>query len=75
MTAIDTTDLYVVTGPLEVDGEPNTVFLYEGEVVRFVGLDSGETTPLVEGLTSGYTQYIDFTSLTPLSDIHNEESK
>lgn len=73
MTALDTDDLAVVTGPLEVLGDPGTVHLVPGEVVRVEeGVDTEDGTVYVYGMESDLHQYIDITSLTPLSEIQDD---
>lgn len=78
MTALDTDHLAVVTGPLTLGGEleflygERAVFLEPGEVVRVVeGVDE-DGYAYVLGLHSGNTQYIDASSLTPLSEIQDD---
>lgn len=66
MTAFNTDDLAVVTGPLEVWGVPNSVHLEAGEVVKVLDNTESPGAEYVLGLSSGLAQYIDRTSLTPL---------
>lgn len=73
MTAIETDDLVVVTGPLTHDGDFGYVDLVPGEVAQVVEGPNSElpTTIRVRGLESDNLQWIDITSLTPLSEIYN----
>jgi hypothetical protein len=70
MTALDTDDLAVITGPLTVNGDPD-VYLEPGEVVQVLGRED-DGTILVWGVLSELEQWIDVASLTPLSDIHED---
>lgn len=76
MTAMDTDDLAVVTGPLTIlgkdkmDGE-RAVYLEHGEVVKVEEGEDVDGTVYVWGMHSGHHQYIDLSSLTPLSDIED----
>lgn len=68
MTALNTDDLALVTGPLAVFGGTGDVLLFSGEVVQVLGIPwDGVATVL--GHESGLTQCIDITSLTPFSEI------
>jgi len=69
MTALDTDDLAVVTGPLTIDGEDG-VYFAPGEVVRVIEGEDPDGHVYAHGLETDLDQYIDASSLTPLSDIH-----
>lgn len=71
VTALDTGDLAVITGPLEIGGN-NLVFLEEGEVVRIITFDSEGSTYDVLGMSSGQQQWIDASALTPLWQVQND---
>lgn len=73
MTAIDTEDLAVITGPLIVNGREGFVYLEPGEVVRIEEPQrEGESFAYVYGMSSDFSQYIDVSSLTPLSEIQDD---
>lgn len=78
MTALNTDDLAVVTGPLRIDpgSDPHSVYLTPGEVVRVTQTDYCPEFPeydsvLAFGFESKRPQWIDPSSLTPLSEIQN----
>jgi hypothetical protein len=72
MTALDTDDLAVVTGPLSVYEITNSVYLEPGEVVRVLEAEDEDGVVLVYGVSSTFEQYINASSLTPLSDMHED---
>ena len=78
MTALETDDFAVVTGPLSLfghirlsDGYP-TVFLEPGEVVRVIDSEDADGAVYVWGLSTEMYQSIDASSLTPLSEIQDD---
>lgn len=73
MTAIDSDELAVITGPLTVEGHLG-VYLKPGEVVRTLMLDEHETM-LVYGYESDLEQWIDLSSLTPINDYYDDTAK
>jgi len=73
MTAIETDDLAVVTGPLTVGGFPG-VYLEPGEVVRVLDLETveGVEVAYVLGYSTDLRQTIDLSSLTPMDEIYED---
>lgn len=78
MTALETDDLAVVTGPLIISGctvEDSYIGLIPGEVVRVLTVDQPDERgqdALVIGLDSGFDNYIDVQSLTPMTEIQDD---
>lgn len=75
MAALDTDDLAVVTGEPTLHGDLDKVFFKPGDVVRVV-LRDGDGTVLAirdEEDRDGLDQWIDVTSLTPLSEIQENQ--
>lgn len=69
MTALDTEDLAVVTEEPTLFGNQGTVFFQTGDVVRVILVDSDGTVLTVRH--DGLDQWVDVTSLTPLSEIQD----
>lgn len=74
MTALETDDLAVITGPLVFVGNDPGVNLASGEVVRILEPVDEDGDVLALGLETGYPQYIALSSLTPLSELHTDSA-
>jgi hypothetical protein len=73
MSAIDSEDLSIITGPLTVEGHPG-VYLKPGEVVHAIELGESDTV-LVYGYESDLEQWIDLSSLTPINDYYADTAR
>jgi hypothetical protein len=74
MTELQRKDLAVITGPLRMAGYPAVdCALAPGEVVELVDEVEEDGNVLVYGHESDRSQYIDVASLTPISEIQDDE--
>ena len=73
MTAIDSEELAIITGPLTVEGHPG-VYLKPGEVVATLMLGERDTV-LVYGYESEIEQWIDLSSLTPINEYYDDSAR